>query len=80
VILDKNGDKANPYLHPREIEVLKLTAKGMRNKEIAKELHISERTVQAHLSNIFCKLQADSRTEAVLRAVKEGWLNIGDLT
>ena len=65
---------------PREIEVLKLAAKGMRNKEIAKELNISERTVQAHLSNIFNKLEVDSRTEAVLQALKEGWLDICDLS
>ena len=75
-----NGKKGNLDLYPREIEVLKLTAKGMRNKEIAKELNISERTVQAHLSNIFNKLEVDSRTEAVLQALKEGWLDICDLT
>jgi NarL family two-component system response regulator LiaR len=66
-------------LYPRELEVLKLTAKGLRNKEIAKELNISERTVQAHLSNIFSKLEVDSRTEAVLQALKAGWLDISDL-
>jgi two-component system, NarL family, response regulator LiaR len=66
-------------LYPREIEVLKLTAKGLRNKEIAKELNISERTVQAHLSNIFSKLEVESRTEAVLKALKDGRLDIGDL-
>ncbi len=65
--------------NPRELEVLKLTAKGLRNKEIAKTLCISERTVQSHLSNIFSKLAADSRTEAVLKALKSGWLDFGDL-
>ena len=52
----------------------------MRNKEIASELHLSERTVQAHLSNIYSKLDVDSRTEAVLQALKEGWLDICDLS
>ncbi|HSW56910.1 MAG TPA: response regulator transcription factor [Dehalococcoidales bacterium] len=66
-------------LHPRELEVLKSTAKGLRNKEIAAALNISERTVQAHLSNIFCKMQVDSRTEAVLKALRSGWLDIADL-
>jgi two-component system, NarL family, response regulator LiaR len=66
-------------LYPREVEVLKLTAKGLRNKEIAKELNISERTVQAHLSNIFSKMEVDSRTEAVLKALKDGRLDISDL-
>ena len=54
-------------------------AKGLRNKEIAKDLGISERTVQAHLSNIFSKLGVDSRTEAVLKALKNGWLDLSDL-
>jgi NarL family two-component system response regulator LiaR len=80
LIAGKDGKKGNLDLYPREIEVLKLAAKGMRNKEIAKELNISERTVQAHLSNIFNKLEVDSRTEAVLQALKEGWLDICDLT
>jgi two-component system, NarL family, response regulator LiaR len=80
LIADKDGPKGNLDLYPREIEVLKLTAKGMRNKEIAKELTISERTVQAHLSNIFNKLEVDSRTEAVLQALKQGWLDICDLS
>ncbi len=80
LISEKNGKKGNLDLYPREIEVLKLTARGMRNKEIARELNISERTVQAHLSNIFSKLEVESRTEAVLQALKEGWLDICDLS
>jgi two-component system, NarL family, response regulator LiaR len=75
-----NGKKGSLDLYPREIEVLKLAAKGMRNKEIAKVLSISERTVQAHLSNVFSKLEVDSRTEAVLQALKAGWLDICDLS
>ena len=67
-------------LNPRELEVLKLTAKGLLNKEIAKELNISQRTVQAHLSNIFSKLEVGSRSEAVLKALKAGWLEIEDLS
>lgn len=80
MIADKDRKKGNLDLYPREMEVLKLTAKGLRNKEIARDLNISERTVQAHLSNIFSKLDVDSRTEAVLKALKEGWLDISDLT
>jgi DNA-binding NarL/FixJ family response regulator len=76
---DQNRKKANLGIFPRELEVLKLTAKGLRNKEIARDLNISERTVQAHLSNIFSKLDVDSRTEAVLQALKEGYLDINDL-
>jgi two-component system, NarL family, response regulator LiaR len=80
VTLDKAGKKSKLGLYPRELEVLKLTAKGLRNKEIARDMNISERTVQAHLSNIFGKLNVDSRTEAVLQGLKEGWLDISDLT
>lgn len=65
-------------LHPRELEVIELAAKGKSNKEIASELFISERTVQTHLINIFRKLGANSRTQAVLCAIKEGWVNLSD--
>jgi two-component system, NarL family, response regulator LiaR len=76
----KDGKNGNLNLHPREVEVLKLAAKGLRNKEMAKELNISERTVQAHLSNIFNKLDVGSRTEAVLQGLKEGLLDMSDLS
>jgi NarL family two-component system response regulator LiaR len=63
-------------LSERELGVLKLAAKGMSNKEIAVELALGVRTVQSHLSHIFDKLGVSSRTEAVLRALKEGWLSL----
>ena len=66
-------------LHPRELEVLKLAARGLSNKEIAREMVISERTVHSHLINIFRKLKVGSRTEAVLHALKEGWITLEDL-
>jgi DNA-binding NarL/FixJ family response regulator len=58
----------------REREVLELVAKGHTNKAIGSALRISARTVQGHLAHIFDKLQAESRTEAVMRAVCLGWL------
>ena len=61
-------------LSEREMEVLVLVAKGMTNKLIANQLKISSRTVQGHLAHIFSKLQASSRTEAVMRAVSLGWI------
>ncbi len=61
-------------LTDRELEVLALAAKGWTNKEIAYRLKISDRTVQGHLANIFSKLQAASRTEAVMRALSLGYL------
>ena len=66
-------------IHPRELQVLKSAAKGISNKAIAEELHISERTVQTHMVSIFRKLKVGSRTEAVLHALREGWLNLDDL-
>ena len=80
VSTDESSPRATlKELHSRELEVLKLAAKGMSNKDIAQELCISERTVQTHFANIFRKLDVGSRTEAVLRALKEGWLSLDDL-
>lgn len=61
-------------LTERELGILKLVGKGLSNKQIGKELYISDRTVQAHLSNIFSKLGVNSRTEAVMHAVRKGWI------
>lgn len=72
------GNISFDMLHPRELEVIDSIAKGMSNKEIANQLVISERTVQTHLVNIFRKLGANSRTQAVLYALKEGWIELGD--
>jgi NarL family two-component system response regulator LiaR len=73
------GAEISHNLHPRELEVLKTAAKGLSNKEIAQALGISVRTCQTHLANIFAKLSVGSRTEAVLRALREGWLTLDDL-
>ncbi len=59
-------------LTDRELEVLRLVAKGHTNKAIGVQLGISDRTVQGHLAHIFAKLQAGSRTEAVMRGVSQG--------
>ena len=67
-------------LSKREKEVLKLVTKGLSNKEIAQELCLSIRTVQGHLVNIFNKLMVSSRTEAVLRALKEGWFPLDEVS
>lgn len=61
-------------LSERELDVLKLAGRGYTNKAIGAQLSISDRTVQGHLARIFDKLQAASRTEAVMRAVSLGWL------
>ncbi|MCL4534025.1 MAG: response regulator transcription factor [Bacteroidetes bacterium] len=65
-------------LTARELEVLKLAAKGMSNKDIARKLFLSVRTVKAHLYSIFGKMQVGSRTEAVLKGLKRGLVSIED--
>ena len=59
---------------PRQRQVLVLVAEGLTNKEIAYRLGVSERTVQFHLNTIFNKCGANSRTEAVAMALRNGWL------
>ena len=66
-------------LSPRELEVLRVAATGSTNKEIARDLEISPRTVQVHLANIFSKLGVGSRTEAVLYAIKRAWIDPSNL-
>jgi len=64
-------------LTERELDVLRLAARGYTNKAIGMHLNISDRTVQGHLAHIFSKMQATSRTEAVMRAVSLGWISQG---
>ncbi len=63
-------------LTDRELEVLALVAKGLTNRAIGHQLGISDRTVQGHLANIYGKMGASSRTEAVMAAVKLGWIEV----
>ncbi len=67
-------------LTDREMEVLRLAARGRSNKEIADKLDLSVRTVQAHLGNIFNKLMVGSRTEAVICGLKKGLLTLEDIS
>ena len=77
---EKYGKEAAlDQLTKRELEVLKLAAKGMSNREIALELSISVRTVQTHLSNIFTKIGVGSRIEAVIYGLRQGWFTLEDL-
>jgi DNA-binding NarL/FixJ family response regulator len=74
-LLSQIATKPEPGLEPlteREQEVLTLAARGFTNKAIGVQLGISDRTVQGHLARVFGKLQANSRTEAVMRAVSLG--------
>jgi DNA-binding NarL/FixJ family response regulator len=79
-ILAKKAEERQQYPAPalttRELEVLRLVAKGMSNREIADELYISENTVKNHVRNILEKLHLHSRMEAVIYAVRERLLDI----
>ena len=79
------GKEESTLIEPltdRELQILTLTGKGFTNKAIGVQLGISDRTVQNHLANIFQKLNAESRTEAVMRAVSMGLIsaNIADIS
>lgn len=72
-------EKKRDPLTERELEVLKLATTGLSNQEIADKLFLSLRTVQAHLGHIFNKLEVGSRTEAIVRALKQGWIKLDDI-
>jgi DNA-binding NarL/FixJ family response regulator len=77
---DKPKEKEqSEVLSGREMEVLKLATIGLTNQDIGKELNLSEHTVHGHLRHIFNKLQVSSRTEAVVYALKEGWISLDDV-
>ena len=62
-----------PRLTERELEVLRLVAQGLNNREIGRKLFISENTVKNHVRNMLEKLQLHSRLEAVMYAIRERW-------
>lgn len=75
---DEQKASVEDVLSEREMEVVKLAAKGLSNREIAEQLFLSTRTVQGHLTHIFNKINVGSRTEAILKGLSEGWLNLED--
>jgi len=73
------GQEAQPIfapLSPREVEILDNIAQGMTNKQVAYALSISEQTVKNHMSSILRKLSVNDRTQAVVYAMKQGWIRI----
>jgi DNA-binding NarL/FixJ family response regulator len=70
----------SPLLTIRELDVLRLVAIGMRNREIAQELGISQQTIKNHITSILHKIGAPNRTRAVTYAVRQGWLGLGEVT
>lgn len=75
------GAKKEPAeaLSERELEVLGLASRGLSDQEIACKLSLSVHTVKAHMGHIFNKLNVSSRTEAVVRALKQGWITLDDV-
>lgn len=69
-------NKAQGLLSERESEVLRLVALGMSNKEVAEELFLSQRTVKAHLTNVFNKLNVASRSEAIVKGLQWGLVTL----
>lgn len=82
VLAEISGPSSQPPtpdpLTERELEVLKLVARGLNNQEIASTLVISPTTVYTHVSNILSKLHLASRTQAALYALREGWASLYD--
>jgi DNA-binding NarL/FixJ family response regulator len=75
------GEKAGPILarlSAREVEVLNSIATGRTNKQVAAALSISEQTVKNHMSSILRKLSVNDRTQAVVYALRQGWLTLGE--
>jgi NarL family two-component system response regulator LiaR len=68
--------RAGELLSERESEILRLVTLGMSNKEMAEKLFLSERTVKAHLTNIFNKLNVASRSEAIVRGLQWGLVTL----
>ena len=73
------GQEAAPIfapLSPREVEILDNIAQGMTNKQVAYQLSISEQTVKNHMSSILRKLSVNDRTQAVVYAMRQGWIKM----
>jgi NarL family two-component system response regulator LiaR len=66
-------------LTAREMEILKWAARGLSNKEMSEKLFISLRTVKAHMTNIFNKLGCSSRTDAIIKGLKQGYIDLDDM-
>lgn len=78
-LLERAAEEESP-LTEREMEVLLLAARGLTNHEIGSRLYVSETTVKRHLANIYQKMGVTSRREAARKALKEGWITIGEIT
>ncbi|GAI15447.1 unnamed protein product, partial [marine sediment metagenome] len=78
--VNEESEKELEALSDREIEVLKMAAAGMSNKEIASELFLSVHTIESHLTSIFNKLGVGSRIEAVMEGLRHDWFTLEDIS
>ena len=76
--MDEAVDAVFSPLTPREVEILDCVARGNSNKEIARLLSISDQTVKNHITSILRKLAVNDRTQAVIYALRHGWIKLGD--
>jgi DNA-binding NarL/FixJ family response regulator len=76
---EADQEPSAPHLTERELEIITALAHGQSNKQIARGLSISEKTVRNHISNIYKKLHVYDRTQAVLYAIREGLVDVEDL-
>ena len=79
-LLQRLGDEPAGALSQRETEVIVLAARGLSNRLISNELHLSEATVKRHLANIYQKIGVHSRNDAVRKALNEQWIGIHEIT
>jgi len=77
--LKNEQDPDTTFVNPRELEVVKLVGKGWHNKKIAVELGISERTVQAHITNLDAKLKTHNRVSLVVLLVKAKLIKLDEI-
>ncbi|CAN5503568.1 response regulator transcription factor [soil metagenome] len=77
-VLDESAEGVFSPLTPREIEILDCVAQGNSNKEIAYSLGISDQTVKNHITSILRKLAVNDRTQAVIYALRHGWIKLDD--
>ncbi len=77
-LTEDGSNDADDKLSPREKEVLEALTTGLSNKEIAQKLYISEKTVKAHFSSIYRKLNVSTRSQAIIGAIKSGLVDLDD--
>jgi len=76
VVMEQIGERSPRALSPRQIEVLGCVSEVLSNREIGERLGLSDRTVEVHLRKAFDRLGVSSRTEAVVEAMRRGWLEL----